>query len=58
MKTHVLLALVGLATGLITPAFSQTTPKELVGTWTIVSITLEKDGKKTDLLGPIHKADG
>jgi hypothetical protein len=52
MKTHVLLALVGLATGLITPAFSQTTPKELVGTWTIVSITLEKDGKKTDLFGP------
>ena len=52
MKTHALLALVGLATGLITPAFAQTTPKELVGTWTIVSITLEKDGKKTDFYGP------
>jgi hypothetical protein len=52
MKTHVLLALVGLATGFITPAFTQTTPKELVGTWTIVAITLEKDGKKTDLFGP------
>jgi len=53
MKTHVLLALVGLATGFITPAFTQTTiPKELVGTWTIVSITQEKDGKTTDLYGP------
>ena len=53
MRTHVLLALVGLATGFITPAFTQTTiPKELVGTWTIVSITLEKDGKTTDLYGP------
>jgi hypothetical protein len=49
MKTHVLLALVGLATGFITPAFTQATLKEVVGTWTIVSITLEKDGKKTDL---------
>jgi hypothetical protein len=65
MKTRVLLALVGLATGLITPAFSQTTiPKELVGTWEMVSITLEKDGKKTDLFGPnpqgrlIRDADG
>ena len=53
MKTHALLALVGLATGFITPAFTQTTiPKELVGTWTIVSITLEKDGKITDFYGP------
>src|SRR6516225_5749269 len=52
MKTHVLLALVGLATGFITPAFTQTTPKEPVGTWTIVSITQEKDGKTTDLFGP------
>jgi hypothetical protein len=52
MKTHVLLALVGLATGFITPAFTQTTiPKELVGTWTIVSITQEQDGKKIDLFG-------
>jgi hypothetical protein len=53
MKTHALLALVGLATGFIMPAFTQTTiPKELVGTWTIVSITQEKDGKTTDLFGP------
>jgi Lipocalin-like domain len=28
------------------------TPKELVGTWTLVSITLEQDGKKTDFYGP------
>jgi len=51
MKTHLLLTLVGLATGFITPAFSQTAPKELVGTRTLVSITLEYDGKKTDFFG-------
>jgi hypothetical protein len=28
------------------------TAKELVGTWTLVSITLEKDGQKTDMYGP------
>jgi Lipocalin-like domain len=27
------------------------TAKDLVGTWTLVSITLEKDGKKTDFYG-------
>ena len=27
------------------------TAKELVGTWTLVSITLEQDGKKTDMYG-------
>jgi Lipocalin-like domain len=64
MKTHSLLAIAGLTVSFITPAFTQTTPKELVGTWTIVSITLEKDGKKTDLFGPnpqgrlIRDADG
>ena len=26
--------------------------KDLVGTWTLVSITLEKDGTKTDFYGP------
>ena len=51
MKTPVLLAFVGLATGFIAPAFSQTTPKDLVGTWTLVSITLEYDGKKMDFFG-------
>ena len=64
MKRHAVLVLVGLATGFITPAFTQTIPKELVGTWTMVSITLERDGKKTDLFGPnpqgrlIFDADG
>ena len=48
LKTPVLLAFVGLATGFIAPAFSQTTPKDLVGTWTLVSITLEYDGKKME----------
>jgi hypothetical protein len=52
MKTRMLLALAGLTAGLITPAFSQTTAKDLVGTWTLVSITLEKDGTKTDFYGP------
>jgi hypothetical protein len=51
MKTHTLLAFVGLATGFITPAFSQTTPKDLVGTRTLVSITVEYDGKKTNFFG-------
>jgi hypothetical protein len=46
MKTPVLLAYVGLATRFIAPAFSQTAPKDLVGTRTFVSITLEYDGKK------------
>jgi hypothetical protein len=65
MKTHVLLALAALTAGFVTPAFTQTTiPKELVGMWTMVSITLEQNGKKTDLFGPnpqgrlIRDADG
>lgn len=33
-------------------ATAQTTAKDLVGTWTLVSITLEQDGKKTDFYGP------
>ena len=33
-------------------AAAQTTAKDLVGTWTLVSVTLEQDGKKTDLYGP------
>jgi hypothetical protein len=28
------------------------TAKDLVGTWTLVSITLEQEGKKTDFYGP------
>ena len=31
---------------------AQTTAKDLVGTWTLVSITIEQDSKKTDLFGP------
>ncbi|MBV8177177.1 MAG: lipocalin-like domain-containing protein [Verrucomicrobia bacterium] len=64
MKTHVLLGLVGLATGFVTPAFTQTTAKDLVGAWTLVSVTLEQNGKKTELYGPnpgglmIRDADG
>jgi Lipocalin-like domain len=44
-------------------AVAQTT-NGLVGTWTLVSITLERDGKKTDFYGPnpqgqlMHDANG
>jgi hypothetical protein len=31
---------------------AQTTAKDLVGPWTLVSIMIEQDSKKTDLLGP------
>jgi hypothetical protein len=31
---------------------AQTTAKDLVGGWKLVSITLEQDGKKTDFYGP------
>ena len=34
---------------------AQTTAKDLVGTWTLVSSTLEKDGKTTDFYGPHPK---
>jgi hypothetical protein len=33
-------------------ASAQTTAKDLVGTWTLVSITIERDGKKIDFYGP------
>jgi len=39
----------------IEEAVAQTTAKDLVGTWTLVSITLEQDGKKTDFYGPNPK---
>jgi hypothetical protein len=51
MKTHTLLALAGLAPGFITPALSQTAPKELAGTRTLVSMTVEYDGKRMDFFG-------
>jgi hypothetical protein len=41
--------------GVILPfeeATAQTTAKDLVGTWTLVSITIERDGKKIDFYGP------
>ena len=31
---------------------AQTPAKDLVGTWTLVSITIEQGGKKTNLFGP------
>jgi hypothetical protein len=51
MKTRILLALAGLTAGCITPAFSQKA-ENLVGTWALVSVTMEKDGTKADLYGP------
>jgi hypothetical protein len=50
MKIRLLLALVGLVIGFVVPTFAQQV-NDLVGTWTLVSITLEKDGKKTDMYG-------
>jgi Lipocalin-like domain len=41
--------------GVILPfeeATAQTTAKDLVGTWTLVSITIERDGKNIDFYGP------
>jgi hypothetical protein len=60
MKTCLLLALVGLTISFAVPTFAQQketvdpqiTAKDLVGTWTLVSFTLEQDGKKTDMYGP------
>jgi hypothetical protein len=64
MKTRMLLALARLTAGCIITAFAQTTAKDLVGTWTLVSLTLEKDDATIDLYGPntkgwsIRDADG
>jgi hypothetical protein len=46
-----LVALVVLTISLALPTFAQQA-NDLVGTWTLVSITLEKDGTKTDMYGP------
>ena len=51
MKTLLVVPLVGLAISFALPTFAQQA-KDLVGTWTLVSITLEQDGKKTDFYGP------
>jgi hypothetical protein len=50
MKIRLLLALVGLAISFAAPTFAQQT-NDLVGTWTLMSITLEKDGQTTDMYG-------
>jgi Lipocalin-like domain len=31
---------------------ARTTAKDLLGTWTLVSVTVEQDGKKSDFFGP------
>ena len=60
MKTRLLVPLVGLAISFALPTFAQQketadpqiTAKDLVETWTLVSLTFEQDGKKTDFYGP------
>ena len=54
MKIRLLAALVGLTITFALPTFAQTA-NELVETWTLVSITLEQDGKKTDFYCPNPK---
>jgi hypothetical protein len=51
MEIRSVVALVGLAISVAVPTFAQQA-NDIVGTWTLVSITLEKDGKKTDFYGP------
>jgi Lipocalin-like domain len=51
MKIRSVVALVGLAISVAVPTFAQQA-NDIVGTWTLVSITLERDGKKTDFYGP------
>ena len=51
MKRRLVVTLLGLAISFALPTFAQQA-KDLVGTWTLVSITLEKDGKTTDFYGP------
>src|ERR1700749_4364397 len=51
MKIRSLVALVGLTISFALQTFAQQA-NDIVGTWMLVSITLEKDGKKTDFYGP------
>jgi Lipocalin-like domain len=51
MKIRSLVALAGLTISSALPTFAQQT-NDLVGAWTLVSITLDQDGKKTDMYGP------
>ena len=48
---RLLVTIAAMAISLAVPTFAQQA-NDLVGTWTLVSITLEKDGKKTDFYGP------
>jgi Lipocalin-like domain len=51
MKIRSLVALAGLTISSALPTFAQQA-SDLVGAWTLVSITLENDGTKTDFYGP------
>ena len=51
MKIRSVVALVGLAVSFTLPTFAQQA-NDLIGAWTLVSITLNQDGKKTDMYGP------
>ena len=51
MKIRSVIALVGLTISFAVPTFGQQA-NGVVGAWTLVSITLEQDGKKTDFYGP------
>src|SRR6201993_1427977 len=51
MKIRSVVTLVGLAISFAVPTFAQQA-NDVVGAWTLVSITLEQDGKKTDFYGP------
>ena len=48
---RLLVTIAAMAISFAVPTFAQQA-NDLVGTWTLVSITLEKDGKKTDFYGP------
>jgi hypothetical protein len=51
MKIRSVVTLIALTTSFAVPAFAQQA-NDLVGTWTLISVTLEKDGTKTDFYGP------
>ena len=63
MKIRSVITLVGLAVSFALPTFAQQA-NDLVGTWTLVSVTIVQDAMKTDLYGPnpqgqqIFEADG
>lgn len=50
MLTRLLVA--ALAMLMISGSATAESPSELVGTWTLVSSVMEKDGKKTEQFGP------